>query len=513
MKKIISLLLVSSILVFQSCEKINEQEEFDSVSKEIELKKSLSQTVDFQYRSTINVGGEGASEISAYDPKSERLFVVNVASNQISVYNLSDIDSPIEESAISLIGTPNSVAVHNGHLAIAVEAPVKQNPGSILLYDTQSLALVNSFIVGALPDMVIFSPNGKFIVSANEGEPNDDYIIDPVGTISIINVHTSEAHTLDFSSFNGQELTLTENGLRIFGPNATLAQDLEPEYVAISDNSNYAWVTLQENNGIAKVNLETAQIENIYPLGYKDYELEGNSIDASDRDDIKFLRNWPVYGMYQPDALKYVKIQGVEYLITANEGDARDYAGFSEEKRIEDLNLDPDVFPDYEILQQKENLGRLVVTTTLGDKNSDGLYEELYSFGARSFSVWSSDIQLLYDSGNSIAETTLSLTPGRFNDDDGRSDAKGAEPESVEVLKTTGNKHILFIGLERNDQILVYDISDPLSPVFLTILSHSGDEAPEGLLAIPGKDSPTKRDLLIVSNEDSGTVSIYENIN
>ncbi|NCO64771.1 MAG: alkaline phosphatase, partial [Flavobacteriales bacterium] len=170
------------------------------------------------------------------------------------------------------------------------------------------------------------------------------------------------------------------------------------------------------------------------------------------------------------------------------------------------------IFPNFVELQKKENLGRLKITSTLGDVDNDGDYDKLYSFGARSFSVWTGNGQLVFDSGNDIATQTLALTPDRFNDDDGRSDDKGAEPESVEILKIK-DKYILFVGLERNDQILVYDISNPTSPVFLNILSNSGDEAPEGLLAIPAKESPTGKDLLVVSNEDSGTVSFYENVN
>jgi len=469
--------------------------------------------INFQYKSTISVGGEGASEISAFDAKSKRLFVVNVALQQVSVFNISNVDSPIEETPIVLgIGSPNSVAVNKGLLAIAVEADPKQNLGSILVYDTTSLNMLHSYQVGALPDMVTFSPNGQYIVSANEGEPNDDYTVDPEGTISIIDVSSGQVSTLNFQSFTNKKASLENKGLRVFGPNASFAQDIEPEYVAISENSRYAWVTLQENNGVAKVNLKSKKIEAIYPLGFKDYNVPGNEIDPSDKDGVKALNNWPVYGVYMPDAIKYLKVHGTDFIITANEGDSRDYSGFGEEERIADVTLDETIFPNFVELQKKENLGRLKITSTLGDVDNDGDYDKLYSFGARSFSVWTGNGQLVFDSGNDIATQTLALTPDRFNDDDGRSDDKGAEPESVEILKIK-DKYILFVGLERNDQILVYDISNPTSPVFLNILSNSGDEAPEGLLAIPAKESPTGKDLLVVSNEDSGTVSFYENVN
>lgn len=517
MKKYNVTLLFLLVFLLSSCSDVLDPDAaLDSASVESQDKKggAKNTNVNFQYRSTINVGGEGAAEISAYDPETKKLFVVNVEAPQISVFSLQDLDNPVEEIpiAVSSYGVPNSVAVKNGLLAVAVEAPVKQDPGFVLVFNTDDQTLVRDYTVGALPDMVTFTKNGQIILSANEGEPSDDYTVDPNGTVSIINLNRDEVTTLDFTAFNGQEADLKSQGLRIFGPGATLAQDVEPEYIAISENSRIAWVTLQENNGIARINIRTQTIEAIYPLGFKDYSLPGNSIDASDDDGVKELKNWPVFGMYQPDAIVSAKIKGKDYIFSANEGDARDYDGFSEEERIEDLVLDASIFPPEDNLQTDFTLGRLEVTTALGDTDNDGEYEELYSYGARSFSVWSPFGNLLYDSGNSIASETLFLTPDRFNDDDGRSDAKGAEPEAVEILNLNNQRYILFVGLERNDQILVYDVTNPLAPEFLSILSNPGDEAPEGVLAVPSYESPSGKDLLIVSYEDSGTISFFENI-
>lgn len=516
MKTNFRLSVFALLLIFSSCNKVDDISETNADLKS-KLPKSENFNINFQHKATIKVGGETAGEITAYDSKSKKLFVINAELKQVSVFDISNIENPIEQSPLVLTsGSPNSVATSKGLVAVAVEADSKQNAGSIMVFDAVSGNLLNTYQVGALPDMVTFSPNGKYIVSANEGEPNSSYTIDPKGSISIIEVNSGTTNTLYFDDFNSQQFALEAGGFRVFGPNATLAMDVEPEYVAISDNSNYAWVTLQENNGIAKVNLEIKQIEAIYPLGFKDYSLPGNAIDPSDEDGMKYLANWPVYGVYMPDAIEYLKVGGMDYIITANEGDAREYIDgdvevYVEEERIKKLDLDPVAFPNAEFLQKDENLGRLKITKTLGDTDGDSDYDELYSFGARSFTVWTGNGEMVYDSGNDIALQTLNLTPDVFNGNDGRSDDKGAEPEAVEVLKIQGNTHVLFVGLERNNQIMVYDISNPAAPQFIDILSNAGDEGPEGLLAISEKDSPNGKDLLVVSNEVSGTLTIYQN--
>lgn len=507
MKNRMKALLLSATIALSGC---TLEEIFDYLPDN----GSGEKQVNFEHKKTISVGGEGAAEISAYDPTVKLLYVTNSEKNQVEIFDISNINSPKSKGTISGNGTPNSVTAHNGKVAIAFENINKQENGTVFIYEGKTGKYVNTFTVGALPDMLTFSKNGKYIVVANEGEPSKDYTTDPNGSVSIIDVTKGEVTTLDFTAFNSMEDSLEANGFRVFGPGADLAADVEPEYVTISDDSKTVWVSLQENNGIAKIDLQSKMITNIYPLGFKDFSLEGNSFDASDKDEQKILINWPVKGIYQPDAITYVKINGRDYIISANEGDARDYKGFSEEKRLSKIKLDRTVFPENEgprgELTVDENLGRLKITTTLGDANNDGKYEEIYSYGARSFSIWSGNGELVYDSGNSIAKETLARTPSRFNDNDKRSDDKGAEPEAVDVLKI-GKKHILFVGLERNDQVLVYDISNPTQPKFLSILSHAGDEAPEGVLAIAAKDSPTGKDLLVVSNEDSGTVTFYEN--
>ncbi|MFY7670273.1 choice-of-anchor I domain-containing protein [Tenacibaculum sp. MEBiC06402] len=216
----------------------------------------INTEVNFQYVNTINVGGEGAAEISAYESKTQKLFVVNSEAKEISVYDLKDIDAPVKTGSIPVMsGAPNSISTYEGKVAVALEDAVKQNDGRIALYNAENNTLISSYTVGALPDMVTFSKDEKLIICANEGEPNSLYTNDPEGSISIITVETGNVTTLNFAAFNSQEASLESSGFRVFGPNADLTKDIEPEYIAVSDDSKTAWVSLQENNGLAKSKL------------------------------------------------------------------------------------------------------------------------------------------------------------------------------------------------------------------------------------------------------------------
>ena len=399
--------------------------------------------------------------------------------------------------------------MQNGKVAMGIENTNRQENGLIVVYDTQTLEEKATYEAGALPDMISYDAKGKYIISANEGEPNDAYTIDPEGSVTIVNTANDSVTTLNFEMYNDQVKTLEEKGLRSFGKNASFATDVEPEYLTVSKDDTTAWIVLQENNAIAEIDIDNAKINNIYPLGVKDFSQTENALDVSDQDGKIQLNAWKnVKGFYLPDAITNVVIDNETYLITANEGDSRDYGGFSEEARISDIKLDSIAFPNAAQLQQKEQLGGLKITTTKGDIDNDGDYDELYIFGARSFSIWNTKGQLVYDSGNDIAIQTK-VNPKAFNQNDTRSDDKGSEPEALATLQLK-DKTLLFVGLERASGVLLYDISNPTQPKFLEWINHEGDISPEGLFVILAEESPTKENILVVSNEISGTISFFE---
>jgi DNA-binding beta-propeller fold protein YncE len=557
-----------------------------------------------------------AAEIPAFDAASKRLFVVNAQLGAVDVLNLANPANPVkigtlDATAVLLGAEINSVAVFNGIVAVAIQAPVKTDPGRMALYRASDLTLISSVTIGAQPDMITFTPDGTSVLVANEGEPSDNYQTDPEGSISVIDVRnlaTPVVRTAGFTAFNTQAAALRTAGVRIYGPNASVAQDLEPEYIAISADGTTAWVTLQENNALAKVNIATATVTNILPLGYKDHSLTANALDVSDRDNAINIKTWAgVQGMYLPDSMAAYTAGGQTYLVTANEGDARAWGennpayltnqdptlGFIEELRVSALArtagwqvvppqlrsvagaptlagalLDPAVFgycgasagsPGTCIANGE--LGRLNISwvqgyktdamgaplryTAAGVQDAAGdrlMYDKLYSYGARSFSIRDANGALVWDSGAAIEQflnsadcklgsarnipcaTYFNSGHNEGNALDSRSDAKGPEPEGL-TLGKIGNKTFAFVGLERMGGVLVFDITNPAAPTRVDYLNTRdewttqpsaanlatvGDLGPEGLVFIPAAQSPNGKPLLVVGNEVSGTTAVLQ---
>ncbi|GCL50248.1 protein of unknown function DUF1555 [Microcystis aeruginosa NIES-3804] len=468
---------------------------------------------------STNAANNFGAEIPAYDPASRRLFVTG-PNNRLDIADISNPASPIRLPSIDLSpygAGVNSVAIKNGIVAVAMEASTITNNGSVVFFNTNGV-FQNQVTVGALPDMLTFTPDGNRVLVANEGEARG--AINPNGSVSVIDLSTgvlnATVNTATFTSFNGQENTLRNQGVRIF-PGQTVSQDVEPEYITVSDDGTTAWVSLQENNAVAVVDVANAQVTSIVPLGAKNFNAPGNGLDPSDRDGGVNINNWPVFGLYQPDTIATFTIAGQTYLITANEGDTRDEA-----RRVSSLTLDPNVFPNAAELQLAQNLGRLDVSSIDG-RNDQGQYSQLFAYGGRSFSIWNvtNGLSQVFDSGDDFEQilaafSATPLTPSIFNSDgtpssfDSRSDNRGPEPEGLAV-GTVGNRLYTFVGIERAGGFMVYDITNPSHPFFVDYINdwQLGDISPEGLLFIPAADSPNGTPLLIVANEVSRNLAIY----
>lgn len=493
-----------------------------------------SHQIQLNYIGSFDPSGNNSSstEIVVHDPATQRLFTISSLTDVFDIINFSNPNTPsvIQTVNMAPYGGITSIAVKNGIVAAASPNANPQQNGSVVFFDINGNFL-KQVTVGALPDMITFSPDGTKVITANEGEPNDAYTVDPEGSISIIDISggiaglsQSNVTTLNFNNFDSQAAALASTGLRKVRTNNTLSQDLEPEYITVSSDSQKAWVSLQENNGIAEVNLATKTITGLWGLGKKDMSLPGNGFDASDNNGEILIANWPVKAFYTPDAIQNYMVGNTHYIITANEGDEKDLSGFSERTTVgaNTYTLDNTVFPNAAALKASYNLGRFRVTNVNGNTDSDPEFEEINALGARSFSIFNADTkQIVYDSGDSFERYIAANYPLIFNADNesntvkSRSRAKGPEPEGV-ALGTINGQTYAFITLERTGGVMAYNITDPNNPTF-TDYKHSrmtsaygGDNGPEGLIYISPSNTSNGKGYVVIANEISGTLAIYE---
>lgn len=514
-------------------------------------------------------GGGGLCESIAYDAQTNRLFVANSIApgggqryTRVEVVNLSNPSQPVTEASLdfSAFGADvSSITLSNGVLAAAIIQAVKTDSGRVVLVDVSgadvrsSTSNARSVIVGAQPDMIAFTPDGRRVLTANEGEPTEtgSYLPDPEGSVSIIDlpllpngrinvsaVSQTNVRFVRFNDFNygaprraelsdstqlhypSPTTTASVPGA-VPGRLVTFAQDVEPEYIAFSPDSRTAYVTLQENNAWAIIDIPSARILAIRAMNFKYHIFPGNGIDASDRGNSINIATYPVLGMYQPDAVASFQSQGSTYIASVNEGDTRGYASYNEEVRVGTLRLDSVRFPNRVQLQQDTVLGRLNVTRARGDMDGDGDYDALYLPGGRSISVWDGNGSLVWDSGDEFEQITSGLSPSTFNVSrdnttrKNRSDDKGPEPEGITV-GTVGDSTYIFAGLERTSGIMVYNATNPRSPRFsqyITTRDYSraiaGDVSTEALLFIPASQNRLNVPLVVAAYEVSGTVSVF----
>jgi len=495
--------------------------------------RGLSLTPIGSYATGIAGGTSGETAALA----DGRMYVTNSTGNSLDVVDVSDPAHPLLERRVDLApygAGPNSVDARHGLVAVAVESAPKTDSGAVVFLTAEGDVIARA-TAGALPDMLTFTEDGRHVLVANEGEPSgyNGAGVDPEGSISIVSTHGltapggPEVRTVGFAAFNagGPRNDELPAGLRLNGPGASVAQDLEPEYIAIDEDGRSATVTLQEANALAHVDLRSARVTAITALGWKDHSAAGAGLDPSDRDGGAAIAPWPVRGLYMPDAIASFRLKGRDYLITANEGDGRDWPGLADEVRVGSgsVVLDPVAFPNAAALKANAALGRLNVSRT--DGLAAGAYAALYAFGARSASIWTTSGEQVWDSGDQIEQKVDADLPAAFNVSndnntvDDRSDNKGPEPEGVAVGTVSGRTYA-FVGVERVGGVMVFDITDPAAPALvqwanrrdyaLSPTAPGQDSGPEVIHFVPKGESPTHEPLVLVANEVSGTVTLYE---
>jgi DNA-binding beta-propeller fold protein YncE len=363
---------------------------------------------EWTYQHALSGFAGQTSEISAFDEATNTIWVAGAVG--VDVLNLND-GSLLQHINTSSFGSINSIAIKNGVAAFAIESTTRTNPGIVQFYNTNTRALtsgVNTLTVGALPDMLTFTPDGTKLLVANEGTPSTygarigtsvprvygAPALDPVGSVSVIDM--SSRTVVATPTFAG--VPMTGSNIR-----TNTGMDFEPEYIAVNAAGTKAYVTLQEANAIGVLNLQTNSFEQVVGLGVKDFSLPGNQIDPLNNGTISFI-SANVKGLYMPDGIAAYQAGGNTYLVMANEGDFREDDGDR---------------------SAASTLGGVAPLNNLRISNTDSSPGDLYAAGARSFSIRDENGNIVFDSGDFLDKKAAEL--GIY--DDARSRDKGVEPE------------------------------------------------------------------------------------
>ena len=511
-----------------------------------------------------NVDG-GVMEIVAYNQATEWAYAINGQSGKLAAIPLAgltagahveeltgteiDVKALVEaEDSTFQYGDMTSVAISpdSTTLAAALQAQGSNDAGRVALFTCEedgSLTLEALVETGAQPDMVTFAGDGV-VLTADEGEPREGYgenIADPKGSVTVVDVEAQESTVVDFSAFDSQRDQLAEDGI-VLKKGSAPSVDLEPEYIAVSGGK--AYVTLQENNAIAVLDIESQAFEGVYSAGFEDHST--TAIDLDKKDDAYDPQTYEsLLGIRMPDGIAAFTVEGTTYLVTANEGDAREWGDedqgtfyLSEDER--DFGEEGVTSPTGAITAENSGLeGKVVFFKT---EDFDGLDPEKdYVFGGRSFTVFQATengLEEVFTSGDDFEALTAQYVPEYFNASndnavlDDRSGKKGPEAESVTV-GTVDGKTYAFVALERTGGVMAYDVTDPEAITFVNYVNTrdfgttvegseeyedgeldkwvtGGDVAPEGLLFLDAASSPNGEPLLLAACEVSGTVAVYQ---
>ena len=484
-----------------------------------------------------------------YDPRTERVFV---GSDNRNVIDMIDVSDPTNPTKIQQIVTASNSIAMSSESILAIS-----NANQVRLFNANGIELVFPVSVSGAGNMQ-FTPDGQKLVVAGTSSGESE--------ITILNLSSPDwdvcrqtmtpggctinttSSTTSFNVFNSQRQAVLDAGVRLPHPSRSVADDINIADITVSEDSSKAWLTLADNNGVAEIDLVTPQINNLFGLGTKDNSLSlspypdtanslpaslpgggirSNGLDASDVDGAINIRTWPIKSFYNPDDIGSYVSGGQTYLVTSNEGDAAD----DTKTRLSDtifgfptMTLDPSnpAFP----FQSPSDLGNLLLSTVDGDTDGDGLFEESFGYGGRSFAIWTTDGTQVFDSGDDFEQITAAALPDFFNASSGnnnfdnRSDDRGPEPEAFDV-GTIGGRTYAFVGFERISGIMIYDITDPLAVSFEQYINNrnfqespdsllSVDVEPEGVTFISAADSPIPGvPMLALSHEKSDSVTLY----
>lgn len=484
----------------------------------------------------------GVAEIVKFNSDNGRFYLVNGAANppSLDIVNLGNATGTLQKEKSVLVkelaekngftfGDLTSVDINtsNKRIYVAVQEADPHKKGKILALDYDG-KLIAEYAAGIQPDMIKSTPDGRYVLTADEAEPRLG-TEDPPGSVTVVDTQTGQATQVYFNDPSVIDDLVHIRGaadpadgrIKSKGTKEDAYRDLEPEYIALSKDNKKAYVALQENNAIAVIDIASKKVDAVKGLGFKDFNDAANALDLQ-RDGKILLENAPFYGIYMPDGIASHTINGQTYLFTANEGDATEWPGRTNASTIGamkgSLNPDSDA---YKFLNGTTKYDSVEVVSDMG-------HDSIYMYGGRSFSIWNADtMELVYDSGSDFETITGQRLPDFFNVSnskitmDDRSTKKGPEPEDIKT-GVVGNRVMAFVGLERVGGFMTYDVTDPQAPSFVNytnsrvFLDANGkvnldtDTGPEGLEFIPASISPTGLPLLLVAYEVGGKVGVFQ---
>ena len=512
---------------------------------------SLDITMSAHYTSgSFNADG-GVMEIVAYNKANGHAYAVNGQDGVLASIDIAGGDTELSSVDIDVkalvsdsdftYGDMTSVAVSpDGSLiATVLQDADYDEEGRIALFSSDSdgsIELLKVYEAGIQPDMVTFSPDGRYVLTADEGEPREGYDEDdPEGSVTVVSLEDDIVSVIGFEAFDNPlaRKALVDKGI-IMQKGTVPSEDFEPEYIAVGNNK--AYITLQEANAVAVLDLDSMLFTGVYTVGLEDYSIV--PVDIDKKDDAYNPRTYETLrGIRMPDGIAYFSVDGNDYIVTANEGDAREWGDYlNEDER--DFG-DGNVSPTGAITAENAGLDGKVVF--LASDDYDGLDNGIdYLYGGRTMTIFRVDdngLEEVFTTADDAERITYSYLPEYYNASndnavlDDRSGKKGPEAEAVTVGEVNGRIYA-FLALERTGGIIIYDVTDPENSEyvnyintrdFTSIVSGSeiyedgeldkwvtgGDVAPEGLAFVSAEDSPSGDALLIAAFEVSGTVAVY----
>lgn len=502
--------------------------------KKISLALALCGSVSFAFQLSdvlkpIAQMSADNAEITAYMPEAKTLFAVG-GGDKLDVIDLKNPMQPVVSAVQKLPGDASSVTVHGNLVAVSLlnDPEWKMGKVQVMRYNG-SIEVLGTYEVCNLPDMITFTPDGKKLLVACEGTPSEDFSVDPEGAVAVLSANAEgwKKPRIKLAKFDALDTAaLMAAGVRKAGVKS-FAQSLEPEYITVSEDSKTAWISLQENNAIAKLDVASEKITGVFPLGYVDHSKPGFGLDVKSNKKIE-IENYPLRGLRQPDGISAFTAGGKSFVLTANEGaSVKDFKAWTDVTSplvlAQENRLDSKVF-NAKMLDDLQNLSvsNLERCDVAPDKQPNGKCPYMYTFGSRSVSLFDGvSGKLIWDSGDQLERVIAKVAPDYFNWNskkkkvkmDSRSENMGCEPENVTYGVVNGKRYA-FVGLERTSGIAVFDISDVekgREPKLVDFYFDPNDRGPEGILFISAEKSPLKGTaLLVVGYEYSKTISIYK---